>query len=43
MSQGFSTMYDLKVLNEQLVVGGHIVDEDYPDIGVDTGDATTGG
>lgn len=32
MSQGFSTMYDLKALNEQLVVGGKIVDEDYPAI-----------
>lgn len=27
MSQGFSTMYDLKALNEQLVVGGKIVTE----------------
>lgn len=27
MSQGFSTMYDLKALNEQLVVGGKIVKE----------------
>ena len=32
MSQGFSTMYDLKALNEQLVIGGKIVDEDYPAI-----------
>lgn len=30
MSQGFSTMYDLKALNEQLVVGGKIVDEARP-------------
>ncbi len=28
MSQGFSTMYDLKALNEQLVVGGKIVSEE---------------
>ena len=27
MSQGFSTMYDLKALNEQLIVGGKIVEE----------------
>lgn len=27
MSQGFSTMYDLKPLNEQLIVGAKIVDE----------------
>lgn len=27
MSQGFSTMYDLKALNEQLVVGGKVVKE----------------
>ena len=27
MSQGFSTMYDLKALNEQLVVGVKIVKE----------------
>lgn len=27
MSQGFSTMYDLQALNEQLVVGGKIVKE----------------
>lgn len=27
MSQGFSTMYDLKALNEQLVVGGKIIKE----------------
>lgn len=27
MSQGFSTMYDLKALNEQLVVGGKIISE----------------
>lgn len=32
MSQGFSTMYDLKALQTQLVVGGKIVDEDYPAI-----------
>ena len=36
MSQGFSTMYDLKALNEQLVVGGKIVDKDYPAIGTKT-------
>lgn len=28
MSQGFSTMYDLKALNEQLIVGGKIVSEE---------------
>lgn len=27
LSQGFSTMYDLRALNEQLVVGGHIVNK----------------
>ena len=27
MSQGFSTMYDLKALNEQLVVGGKIIND----------------
>lgn len=26
MSQGWSTMYDLKVLNENLIVAGKIVD-----------------
>ena len=30
MSQGFSTMYDLKPLNAALVVGGEIVDQAYP-------------
>lgn len=30
MSQGFSTMYDLKPLNASLVVAGKIVDEAYP-------------
>lgn len=29
MSQGFSTMYDLKPLNAQLVVAGEIIDEAY--------------
>lgn len=28
LSQGFSTMYDLKALNPQLIVGGKIVNED---------------
>lgn len=28
MSQGFSTMYDLKALNEQLVVGFKVYDEE---------------
>lgn len=38
MSQGFSTMYDLKALNEQLVVGGKIVDQDYPAITTKVGE-----
>ena len=36
MSQGFSTMYDLKALNEQLVVGAKIVNEERV-LKVDTG------
>lgn len=39
MSQGFSTMYDLKALNEQLVVGGKIVNEERT-LKVDTGDSS---
>lgn len=39
MSQGFSTMYDLKALNEQLVVGGKIVKEPRV-LKVDTGDSS---
>lgn len=31
MSQGWSTMYDLKVLNPDLIVAGQIVDEAYSD------------
>jgi len=30
MSQGFSTLYDVKLLNEALLVKGHIVDEPQP-------------
>lgn len=34
-----STMYDLVALNEQLVVGGKIVEEDYPlEVTTKTGD-----
>ena len=40
MSQGFSTMYDLKALNPQLVVGGKIVSEPLPPVDTTTSDTT---
>ena len=38
MSQGFTTMYDLKAINEQLVVCGEVVDKDYPAITTKVGE-----